>query len=128
MGWDGTCVDCQFSQPTDLVSIVAIPFNCTSFNSMQRPLHSIRVAVCLSFFHVHTEFVFLVTSHVSVTHEVQSVVVGTSGRGHEVKLHLERAGRNQGEQDTESAPACLSQNECWATGHSPWPSAAGSAS
>lgn len=35
-----------------------------------RPPHSIRVAVRLRFFHVYTELVFLVTSHVSIAHEI----------------------------------------------------------
>lgn len=73
---------------------------------------SIRVAVCLCFFHIHTELVFLVTTHVSVTHEVQGVVVGPSGWGHEVELHLERAGRSQKSGGT-SKSYCLATISAW---------------
>lgn len=119
--------------PADMLS-TTVTQKCYLFRAKpsrqeHRPPHSIRVAVRLGFFNVYAELVFLVTSHVSIAHEIQSVVVGASGWGHEVKLHLERAGRGQRKAQTwESTPVLPYLSLRLGQWHSPWPSAAGSAS
>lgn len=45
-------------------------------------------AVTISFLHVHTEFILLITPHVRVTHEKQCVVIVTYRGRHKVQFDL----------------------------------------
>lgn len=52
-------------------------------SSLCRDASGLNLSHCLSLLlSHHAEFVLLVTPHVSVTHEIQGVVVGASGQGH----------------------------------------------
>lgn len=52
------------------------------------PLITFTFAIAVPFLHINAELIFLVTSHVSVTHEEDRVVIVTRRRCHKIKFDL----------------------------------------